>query len=111
MLTYAQDTIRIEAIAYGREANNWLDCDVVQDAIKELERFNLGSTTQEVYDGLHYLTSAISFRHFARGQEALKYARAFGDTMSMLEHIQGKNGNAIERQEAQAKQGQVIKLI
>ena len=111
MLTYTQDTLRKAGITYGREANNWIDCDVVQDAIKELESFNLGSTTQEVYEGLHYLASAISFRHKARGQEALKHAQAFGDTMSMLEHVQGRNGEAIERQEAKAKQGDVIRIM
>ena len=111
MLTYKQDTIRLQAVAYSKQANNWLDCDVVHDAQKELESFNLGSDVQAVYDSLHYLTAAISFRDAKRGQEALKIAQAFGDTMTMLEHVQGKNGDAIERMEAKAKQGEVIRII
>ena len=111
MLTYKQDSIRLEAIAYSQKANNWLDCDVIHDAQKELEKQNLGSNVQDVYDSLHYLTSAISFRDATRGQEALKIAQTFGDTMTMLEHVQGKNGDAIERMEAKAKQGEVVRII
>lgn len=111
MLTYKQDTIRTEAIAYSKKANDWLDCDVVHDAQKALEAFDLGSNVQDVYDGIHYLTAAISFRDAKRGQEALKIAQAFGDTMTMLEHVQGRNGDAIERMEAKAKQGEVIRII
>lgn len=62
MLTYAQDTIRRNAAIFGRQVNNWLDCDVIQEAILELEGQNIGSAKSEVRSSLGYLFTAISYR-------------------------------------------------
>lgn len=62
MLTYTQDTIRRNAAAFGRTVNNFLDCDVVQEAILELENQNIGSAKKDVRDSLGYLLTAISYR-------------------------------------------------
>ena len=62
MLTYTQDSIRRKAAAFGRTVNNFLDCDVIQDAILQLEGQNIGSEKKDVRDSLGYLLTAISYR-------------------------------------------------
>lgn len=62
MLTTKQDNVRIRAIEHGRRENNFIDCDVVQDAITQLEGYNETSDPKDIRDSISYLGTAIAYR-------------------------------------------------
>ena len=101
-----KDKIITSAIAHAYEVNNWLDDDVIMDGITNLKE---AQTDQEVYEALLYISTAINYRK--KDTKSEQYAKDYAANMSLLQHVNEKNGEAIEQLEQLAKSGLIIRLI
>ena len=77
MLRHTQLTMLKAAAEAGRVTNNELDCDVIQDAISQLESYKSSDEEGDALESLAYLSTAVAFR--TRQPEALGMYRGFVD--------------------------------
>jgi len=50
---------KILALERAKQANNFIDCDVIQEAIGELEK---AKTPTEIIEAMEYLCTAVEFK-------------------------------------------------
>lgn len=53
----------IMVISEAKRLNNWLDCDVIQDAIKQAEKLRDSIDNEKRLDAIDYLQTAVNFRN------------------------------------------------
>lgn len=53
----------VMAIQEAKRLNNWLDCDVIQDAIKQAEKLSDSIDNTARLDALDYLQTAVNYRN------------------------------------------------
>lgn len=105
-MTDTQKNIVTDALTHADRINNYLDCDVVADAMRDLEA---STADQDVLDALHYLSTSINYRQ----TDAMSryFAKAYAESMTMLQHIEGRNGEALEDMKRASDAGNVIRLV
>lgn len=114
--------ILAEAISAGETANNTLDNDMVAECCQSLRDAKAGQPT---YEAMLELAAAIETSHSSTfptaslnsryvgtmGGLVRKAAADYSLTMSMLEHVTNRNGEALELMETAASAGEVVRII
>lgn len=97
-------TLSIEFLRYE---NNYFDCDVIEDAAKDLEKVN---TLKEALEAMDYAISALNYRNGTTGR--LKaYRREIEAYTSLLDAIKLQDSQAAAYFKKEAADGKQVRLV
>jgi hypothetical protein len=118
--TIRQQNARTLSIEAANRINDYMDSCFTNSLIVSLENAKAG---QEAYEAIMELAQGLKIErcpsllpaHMATpsqiAERIMAYAADYASHMSMLEHIKHDNGEAIERMEAAANSGEVVRII
>lgn len=102
-----KDNLILFTIEQADRINNFVDCDVLAEAINELQE---AKTDQTKYDAMNYIKASIEYR--GRKSKAIdNWIKEFASEMSLLDHIQNKNSEALEVLKIKADNGDIIRIM
>jgi len=112
MMNIKQQNIVSEAIRHAEFQNNFLDCDVVQEAMTKCQEAIDAENLDDAIYALDYLYAALKYRNtgFIPVGFALKDLKESATPVSLLEAV-GRNDGSSDEWAKKAQSGQVMRIM
>ena len=109
MLNIPQENRKLLIIAKLENLNNYIDCDVIQDSINEIQK---ADCKVDLVAAIGYAISAVRYRG---KHNSADYIQSLSDEISsfdsLYQAIQDKNTSAIAWHNSEADKGNQIRIV